>query len=95
MQETQVGFLIQEDPTCCRATESLRHNYSACAIEPWNCNYWTGVLKLLKPECSRGYAPQRERPSQLEIHAPQLESGPRNDRKSPWSNEDSAQISKK
>ena len=35
--------------------------------KPWNCNYWTGVLKLLKPECSRGYAPQRERQSQLEI----------------------------
>lgn len=28
MQETQVGFLIQEDPTRCRATKSLCHNYS-------------------------------------------------------------------
>ena len=28
MQETQVGFLIQEDPTRCRATKSLCHNSS-------------------------------------------------------------------
>ena len=34
MQELQVGFLIQEDPTCCRATKSPCHKYSACTISP-------------------------------------------------------------
>ena len=27
MQETQVQSLIQDDPTCCRATKSVCHNY--------------------------------------------------------------------
>ena len=26
-QVTQVRVLVREDPTCCRATKSLRHNY--------------------------------------------------------------------
>ena len=27
MQETQVQSLLWEDPTCCRATKPLYHNY--------------------------------------------------------------------
>ena len=27
MQGTQVRALVQEDPTCCRATKPMRHNY--------------------------------------------------------------------
>lgn len=30
----KVWSLIQEDPTCCEATRLMRHNYSACALEP-------------------------------------------------------------
>ena len=33
-QETQVPSLIWDDPTCRRATESVHHNYWACALEP-------------------------------------------------------------
>ena len=34
MQETRVGSLIWEDPTCLGATKPLPHNYWACALEP-------------------------------------------------------------
>ena len=27
VQGTQVRALVQEDPTCCRATKPVRHNY--------------------------------------------------------------------
>ena len=27
MQGTEVQSLVQEDPTCCRATKPVRHNY--------------------------------------------------------------------
>ena len=40
MQETQVQSLIQEDPTCHRATKPVHHNYWSCALGPWSCNYW-------------------------------------------------------
>ena len=39
MQGTQVRALVQEDPACRGATKPVRHNYSACALEP----------QLLKP----------------------------------------------
>ena len=39
MQGTRVRSLVWEDPTCCRATKPVRHNYWAC------------VPKLLKPMC--------------------------------------------
>ena len=39
MQGTRVQALVQEDPTCRRATKPVRHNYWAC--EP----------QLLKPVC--------------------------------------------
>ena len=46
MQGTQVRTLVQEDPTCLRATKPVRHNYWACApqllkpthLEPVLCN---------------------------------------------------------
>ena len=38
MQKTWVRFLIQEDPTCCGATESVGQNYWACALEPGSRN---------------------------------------------------------
>ena len=49
MQGTQVWSLIQEDPTCLRATKPVRHNYWACALEPASHNYWARVPQLLKP----------------------------------------------
>ena len=38
---TWVQSLVQEDPTCHRATKPVCHNYSACAVEPTSCNYWS------------------------------------------------------
>ena len=50
MQGTRVRALVQEDPTCCRATKPVRHNYWACALEPVSHSFWACVLQLLKPE---------------------------------------------
>ena len=35
----RVQALVQEDPTCRRATKPVRHNYRACALEPVSHNY--------------------------------------------------------
>ena len=39
MQGTPVKSLVQEDPTCCRATKLVHHNYWAHALEPVSCNH--------------------------------------------------------
>ena len=49
MQGTQVWALVQEDPTCCRATKPVRHNYWDCALQPASHSYWARVPQLLKP----------------------------------------------
>ena len=49
MQGTRVQSLVWEDPTCCRATKLVCHNYWACALEPVSHNYWAHVPQLLKP----------------------------------------------
>ena len=64
MQGTQVQSLVQEDPTCHRATKPVHHNYWACTLELTSHNYWSlhvletsshdywaHVLQLLKPGC--------------------------------------------
>ena len=61
MQETQVWFLVQEDPTCCEATKPMGQNYWACALEPGSHNYWANTLKWLKPAHSRARALQQEK----------------------------------
>ena len=56
MQETQVRSLVWEDSTCCRATQTVRHNYWVRTLEPTSCNYWAympQLPQLLKPTCSR------------------------------------------
>ena len=45
MQATWVQALVWEDPTCCRATKSVHHNYWACALEPVSHNYWACALE--------------------------------------------------
>ena len=69
MQETWVGFLIQEDPTCLGATKLVGHNYWACALEPRSCNYWAHSQQLLKPKCPGVLAWQQEKPLQWEAGA--------------------------
>ena len=48
MQETWLWSLILEDPTCCRATKHMCHNYWNCALKTGSCNCWTHVPRLLK-----------------------------------------------
>ena len=48
MQGTQAQALVQEDPTCRRATKPMRHKYWACALESASHNYWARVPQLLK-----------------------------------------------
>ena len=50
-QGTWVRALVQEDPTCHRATKPVHRNYWACALEPMSHNYWALVPQLLKPAC--------------------------------------------
>ena len=49
MQGTWVRALVQEDSTCRGATESMHHNYWACALESMSHNYWALAPQLLKP----------------------------------------------
>ena len=51
MQGTRVRALVREDPTCCRATKPVHHNYWACTLDPASHNYWSRTPQLLKPVC--------------------------------------------
>ena len=53
MQGTRVRALVQEDPTCRRATKPLRHNYWACAPEPTSRNYWSLRASATKEATAR------------------------------------------
>ena len=55
MQETQVQSLVQEDPTCRRATKPMRYSCWACAPpEPGNHNSWSPwALEPKKSHCSQ------------------------------------------
>ena len=83
MQETWVQALVQEDPTCRRATNPMRHNYWACALEPMSHNYWAHKPQLLSPcattteaRTPTAQAPQQEKPPQWEARAPQRRVAP-------------------
>ena len=41
MERTLVQSLVQEDPTCLRATKPRRGNYWVCAPDPRSCNCWS------------------------------------------------------
>ena len=78
MQGTWVRVLVQEDPTCCRATKPMCHNYWACALEPTSHSYWARAPQLPSPRAAttearvpRARALQREKPPQWEACAPQ------------------------
>ena len=62
--------LSGEESTCqCRKQESIPGSgwfhkpweSWTCAPEPMSHSHWAQVLQLLKPECSRAYAPQQEK----------------------------------
>ena len=83
MQGTRVQALVQEDPTCSGATQLVRHNYRACALEPASHNYWAREPHLLSPHATttearapRAHALQQEKPPQREAHAPQQRVAP-------------------
>ena len=64
MQETQVWFLVGEDPTYFRATK------------PMGCNYWIHVPQLLRPMSPRACALRGVKSPQWEVCMLQLESSP-------------------
>ena len=83
MQGTQVRALVQEDPTCRRATKPVRHNHWACALELTSHNYWAHLPQLLSPcattteaRVPRARAPQQEKPLRWEARAPQRRVAP-------------------
>ena len=55
-QGTWVPSLIPKDPTCCRATKPLHHNYWAGTLEAGSQNYWAHVLQPLKAVHPRAWA---------------------------------------
>ena len=55
----------QKDPTCCRATKSMRHSYWAWALEPENHNYWSP--HTLEPMLCKQEKPQSENSTQLQL----------------------------
>ena len=83
VQGTRVRALVREDPTCRGATQLLRYNYWAGALEPASHNCWAHVPQLLSPcattteaRMPRACAPQQEKPPQWEARAPQRRVAP-------------------
>ena len=75
-QETWVWLLVQEDPTCRRATKPMCHHYWISALGPGKRNYWVHAPQILKLARPRVHAPQQEKSPQWEARAPQPESIP-------------------
>ena len=72
MEGTWVQSLVQEDPTCRRATKPMCLNYWACVLEPVSHNYWACASQLQKPACPRAHTPQLLSPctTNTEVCAP-------------------------
>ena len=64
MQGTGVRALVQEDPTCRRATKPVCHNYWACALQPACRNSWSP-----RAATTGAHALQQEKPLQWEARA--------------------------
>ena len=71
VQGTRVRALVQEDPTCCRATKPVHHNYWACV--PLLLSPCATTTEACAP---RARALQQEKPLQWEAHAPQWRVAP-------------------
>ena len=77
MQRTRVRALVQEDPTCRRATKLIFHNYWACALEPAHHNYWARPrTTATEARVPRAHALQQEKPPQWEAREPQRRVAP-------------------
>ena len=71
MQGTRVRALVREDPTCRRASKTVRHSYWAWALEPVSHNYWAWVPQLLKPAPLESMLHNKSKPPQWEAREPQ------------------------
>ena len=69
VQGIWVRSLVHEDPTCCRGTMPVGHNYWACTLEPVSCNYWASATT--EAYTPRVWAPVQEKPPQWEAGVPQ------------------------
>ena len=76
IQEIQVWFLVREDPTNCRATEPVCHNYGACALGCGSHSYWAHTRQPLKPEHPKAWVLQQEKPLRWEALVPQRRGAP-------------------
>ena len=92
MQGARVQSLIQEDPTCHRATKPVCHNYWAYALEPGSHNYWAHTPQLLKLMAQNPCSATREATTLRSPHTA-TESRTRSLQleKTPHSNKDPAQ----
>ena len=75
------GSIPNLDPKCHGATKPGGHNYWACALELWSCNYWS----------LGAHALQQEKQLQREALIPQRRGALDHLEKSPCSNEDPTQ----
>ena len=93
MQGTRVRGLVREDPTCRGATNPVRHNNWACALEPMSHKSLSSRATTTEAHVPRARAPQQEKPPQWGAHTPQQRVAParHNYRKPVHSNEDSMQ----
>ena len=75
MQETQVQSLVQEDPTCCRATKAVcvPQLLSPCS-RAHNPKQLSLRIAATEAQVPRVCVPQQEKLPQWEVLAPQLES---------------------
>ena len=70
MQGTRVWALVQEDPTCRRATKPVHHNYWAWALEPAHKPQLPSPHAATTEACvPRAHALQQEKPPQWEARA--------------------------
>ena len=76
MQGTRVRALLWEDPTGCRATKPVCHNYWACALEPTSHNYWNLRAITTEARVPRARALQQEKPPRWEARTPQQRVAP-------------------
>ena len=82
MQETRVRALVREDPTCCGATEPMRHNYWACVPQRRKPARLEPVLRNKRSQRNEKPAHRKKsspRPPQLEkAHAQQRPNAAKN-----------------
>ena len=74
LMATRVGSLVQDDPTCLRATKPMLHNYWACALGAQEPQLLSTGAATAEAHTPRACVPQQEKLLWCEACALQLES---------------------